>query len=89
MSNVCDVCNLEFATPAALGSHKRKHRELGAETDSKEPITIRVLVEQTPVNSGVQPRPYECLHCGGELSLAEDGIGNYHLRCTRCWKGDE
>ena len=85
MANVCDICNLEFATPVALGSHKRKHREVKAEVNSSEPVTIRLLIEQAPINSrqtsDVQPDPYKCPDCEGELSLVGDGIGNYQLRC--------
>lgn len=88
MANVCEICNLEFATPAALGSHKRKHREVNTKANS-EPVTIRLLVEQAPIDSKLEPNLYRCLDCGGELSLAGDGIGNYHLRCIRCWKGGE
>jgi hypothetical protein len=27
VANVCDICGLEFAAPAALGSRRRKYRE--------------------------------------------------------------
>ena len=81
MANVCDICNLEFATPAALGSHKRTHREVKAKANNSEPMTIRLLVEQAPAKSDVQFNPYRCPDCRGELSVVGDGIGNYHLRC--------
>lgn len=71
MAYVCETCNEEFATPAALGSHKRKHREVKAKANSSEPVTIRLLVEQAPNNSGSQFKPCVCMECGRNLELRE------------------
>lgn len=89
MANICEVCNLEFATPAALGSHKRKHREPKAKANSSEPIVVKLVVEQTPVNSNPQSNPYKCLECESPLELMADGPGIYKLRCQKCYEGGE
>jgi DNA-directed RNA polymerase subunit RPC12/RpoP len=74
---------MEFATPAALGSHKRKHREPKAKANDGE-VTIRLLVEQAPIESK-QSDDYKCPDCGGSLELMKDSPGIYKLRCHKCW----
>ena len=74
MANICDICNMEFATPAALGSHKWKHREVKAKANSSEPVTIRLLVEQAQNNFSSQFKPYVCMECGKELRVKRVSI---------------
>jgi hypothetical protein len=87
----CEICGQEFATPAALGSHKRSHQKKGKDhaVNNSDPVTVRILVEQAPVSSSFQSNPYRCPECGDELSLAGDGVGNYSFRCLRCYEGGQ
>jgi hypothetical protein len=87
MAYICEECGKEFKTLASLGSHMRVHKGAKAKANNGE-VIVRVLVEQAPIESrqyDVPPNPYKCPECGGELSLAGDGVGNYQLRCLRCW----
>jgi len=86
MANICKVCGREFASPAALGSHMRKHKPKEVKGSSGEPtVTVKLVVEQA--SHDPQPKPYTCPECGRELEPMLDSPGIYKLQCKSCWEG--
>jgi len=84
MAYVCEECGKEFKTLASLGSHMRIHKGAKVKANNSE-VTVRVLVEQAPIESRQDVEPYKCMDCGGSLELMKDSPGIYKLRCHKCW----
>ena len=89
----CDICQLEFKNKGALASHARVHQPKRQKATIED--LIEVLVERLPSPDAPEIRSvegnvgYVCKACGNALEPVPDGpmgLGDYKLRCIRCWE---
>lgn len=81
----CEVCQAEFSSKAALGSHKRIHKDRKAKSSLEE---VLAQIADRLNNPGGEPNLYTCPACGGGLELMPDSPGIYELKCRICYEGE-
>ena len=80
----CEICQAEFSSKAALGSHNRIHKDRKAKSSLEE---VLVRIAERLNNLGGEPNLYTCPACGGGLELMPNSPGIYELKCKICYEG--
>jgi len=85
MVNICEVCQAEFSTKAALGSHKRIHKVKKAKPSLEE--VLAQIADRLNNPRGGESNLYTCPTCGSRLELMPNSPGIYELKCKICYEG--